>query len=84
MSLLRSSRYDFGNCEVDYVTESDFYSSVTIRFRQIDGDDEAQLTLHRVDVHELLGRLGAVLSDDPTGLISAQLHGQKMATKGTQ
>jgi hypothetical protein len=80
MSAFRSSRYDFGACEVDYVTETDFYSRVTMRFRQIDGDDEAQVTLDRIEAIDLLQRALDVLMSDPTGLITAQLSGQKMTT----
>lgn len=80
MSVDRSSRWDFGTCTVDYITETDFYSNVSVRFRQVDGDDEAQVTLSRASARDLLQRISAALGSDPTGLITAQLGGQKMAT----
>ncbi len=78
MTADKSTRYDFGKCAVDYVTESDFYSDVTIRFRQEDGLDEAQITLGRDDAIGLLQRVLEVLHADPSGLIFAQLSGQTM------
>ena len=77
----RSSRYDFGLCDVDYVTESDFYSNVSFRFRQAEGDDEAQFTLSAVDAAALAARIVKELGSDPTALITAQLHGQQMASQ---
>lgn len=81
MTADRSIRYDFGTCEVDYVTESDFYSNVSVRFRQIDGGDEAQVTLTQDDARDLLRRIAGVFGADPTGLIHAQLNGQQMASR---
>jgi hypothetical protein len=73
-----STRYDFGHCDVDYVTESDFYSNVTIRLRQVDESDEAQFTLSAVGAAALVARIVGELGADPTPLVSAQLHGQQM------
>lgn len=79
MTANRSSRYDFGACDVAYVTESDFYSNVTIRFRQTEGGDEAQVILTKDTAHTLMRNVFDVLAEDSTALIPAQLSGQKMA-----
>lgn len=76
---IRSSRYDFGKCEVDYVTESEFYDNVTIRVRQVDEADEAQFTLSATAAAALAAQILKELGANPAPLIAAQLQGQQMA-----